>query len=300
MRKILHRLVIRVDRLVTESELKKFKKLLDLFKGPGDMFSVNPPVDVVGASSGHTAITRDEATGDIAAHTADDAPAPPSRPVIVRGGRHRPWRQRVEEAFALARQSYPSYDKETGLLLDILAWLECPPTEFDWSERPLKELKSIMDAKDSVGAARVVACVLRALGRTPSPNAETFVLPPRRDEWLQHKEREDAENRKANKALTGDEHIGFRGGLPSQGMSVPKETLRALLSRLDWKGKRSPMYIRDLFKKAGVPFTRGNAICFGKMARDYGGFDIADRTRFGVLYMIPEFIDPTSPNPGSR
>lgn len=288
MKKILHRLVLRVDRLVTEAELRRFKKLLDLFKGPGDAFLVNPPADALGLPTGHTALTRNEIKGAI----VTDAPVPPSPPVIVRS-KHRPWRQRVEEAFTLARKSFPSYEREIGLLLDVMAWLECPPTEVDWHDRPLKEVKGIMDAKDTMGASRVVSCILRALGRTPSPNAESFILPPCKDEWWERKEREDEANRKANKDLTGDEHIGFRGGLPSQGASVPKETLRALLSRLDWTGPRRSMYLRELLKEGDVPFTRGNAICLGKIAREFGGFQISERTRYGNMYLVPEFKNPS-------
>ena len=264
-------LVLKIDREVTPEEVEEFSKFSRLLK-KGDIFVLKPLTP---------AMTPEK--------TQEVVPEPPSQPVIIpsQPRKHRPWGEIVGSAFAKTLNSHPKNEADIEVLRTALAWSECDRS--DWVPYKKASLGEVIGIADNALAYTLVYTVLKFMGRQPVSTAREVLLPPTMMTWTLRKEHEQREQEEANLKLTGDAHIGFPLHEKKTMAVTPPEILYEKLAALDWSSNaRRPMTVRQFMESVGIPFTRGNAVRLGIVAREeFGGLEKVKQTKEGFVFGFP-------------
>ena len=268
------KITIHIEREVTSREIEEFSKFSKLLK-KGDKFSLIP---------------LDETEKSPEAPSMPDII--PASPVVVvppqppQPRKNRSFGERLDAAFSKAASSLPDRQYELEILRNALAWQYCDRDE--WVPFRKNDLCDITDCKDPELAYTLVYYVLKYLGRQPMSNAKEVLLPPSMQVWTMKKETERKAQEERNIQMTGDPNIGVESYERPTTAITPPEILYAKLSQLVWENSsRESMTIRTFMKWAGFPFTKGNAIRLGRVAREFGGLHKVKQTRDGVFFAFP-------------
>lgn len=275
-------LTINIDREVSVDELKVFVQACTCIK-EGDRFVVTTDEIPAEAPSRPVIVAGDGSVMTPDKTEATLVPDKPAEPVKARPYARRPWSVRIEEAFGRTLQTLPNLDIEVQTMQLEFAWTA--PKE-EWSEVEFKKIP--LPCHDRETAERIIRCVLKNLGMQPPASARRFLLPPKADDWQATVEERQRRQREANLKLTGDEHIGTPIVWHPKDATVSKDVMRDLLESLDWESKeKTPMYTREFLEANGIPWSQGNAVRLGVMAKDFGGLEVAQKTRLGYKYAFP-------------